>query len=114
MDLGDRQQRHRVRGDGPFLPADQALYELALLVGVVLRRDHLSQSKGSHYLSDPDRRKVRGRLADPRAIGGIQGDPASSDQRLSIPDLRDRLLHELEGVVGDPLLRAVAQDETAI
>ena len=110
----DRQQRHRVRGDRVLLPADETLHGLADRIVRILRRDDLAEPARAHDLTDADRRQVRRRVVDPRAVRRVERDPVDAHERLAVPDLGHRLLAELEGVRADASGGALAEEEAAV
>ena len=114
LDLGDLLERRRVGGDEVLGPADQPLGQLPLLVLGALRLDHAAEPQAPHRLPDRHRRQVAGHVVDPGPVGGVEGDPLGADERLAVPDLRQLLLDQLEGVGVDPPAGALTQRETTI
>ena len=110
----DRQQRHRVRRDRVLLPADETLHGLADRIVRIVRRDDLAEPGRAHDLADADRRQVRRRVVDPRAVRRVERDPVDAHERLAVPDLGHRLLAELEGVRADAPGGALAEEEAAV
>src|SRR5664279_2786400 len=107
-------EHRRVVDHRPLLPAEQAADELTFRVPEVLRRHHPPQADGSHHLTDPDRRQVRGCLIEPAAVRRVQRDQLHPDERLPLADRGQRLGDELERLRADTPLRTLPEEESTV
>jgi len=82
--------------DRIVLPAEEAVGVVARLPLAVLRCNDLPDGARAHHLADCDRRHVVGRVLDPAAHGGLEGQVQIAHEHLPVLDRGHRRLDELE------------------
>ena len=96
------------------LPVQCAVDELSGPEARMLGGDHLADSPRPHHLADCDGRHVRADIVEPSALSRLEREPQRAHEHLALLRVGDRLLDELEAVVGDDPGRTAPKHELLI